>query len=73
MFPRPTPLRIRPRREFLLTARDISTDDGMSTVEYCVGLIAAAALAVVLYGIVTGDGVLNAITSIIQRALSVKV
>ena len=67
MFPRPIHLRIRPRREFLLA------DDGMSTVEYCVGLIAAAALAVVLYGIVTGDDVLNAITSIIQRALSVKV
>lgn len=67
MFPRPTPLRIRPRRDFLLG------DDGMSTVEYCVGLIAAAALAVVLYGIVTGDDVLNAITGIIKRALTVKV
>jgi hypothetical protein len=67
MFPHPTPLRFRPRREFLLG------DDGMSTVEYCVGLIAAAALAVVLYGIVTGDDVLNSITSIIQRALTVQV
>jgi hypothetical protein len=67
MFPLPTQVRIRPRREFLLA------DDGMSTVEYCVGLIAAAALAVVLYGIVTGDNVLNALTSIIQRALAVKI
>jgi hypothetical protein len=67
MFPRPTPLRFRPCREFLLA------DDGMSTVEYCVGLIAAAALAVVLYGIVTGDDVLNAITSIVKRALAVQV
>ena len=67
MFPHPTRLQIRPRREFLLA------DDGMTTVEYCVGLIAAAALAVVLYGIVTGDDVLNAITSIIQRSLSVKI
>jgi Flp pilus assembly pilin Flp len=67
MFPYPTPLRFRPRREFLLD------DDGMSTVEYCVGLIAAAALAVVLYGIVTGDDVLNSITSIVQRALTVQV
>lgn len=66
MFPCSTPLRIRPRRDFLLT------DDGMTTVEYCVGLLAAAALAVVLYGIVTGDGVLNGITSIIQRALTVR-
>jgi hypothetical protein len=67
MFPLPTPLRFRPRREFLLG------DDGMSTVEYCVGLIAAAALAVVLYGIVTGDDVLNAITSIVKRALTVQI
>jgi Flp pilus assembly pilin Flp len=66
MFPHPTPLRIRPRREFLLA------DDGMTTVEYCVGLLAAAALAIVLYGIVTGDGVLNGITSIIERALTVR-
>jgi len=68
MFPRPIPLlRFRPRKDFLLG------DDGMSTVEYCVGLIAAAALAVVLYGIVTGDDVLNAITSIVKRALTVQV
>lgn len=67
MFPRPTPLPIRPHPDFLLG------DDGMTTVEYCVGLIAAAALAVVLYGIVTGDNVLNGITSIIMRALAVKV
>jgi hypothetical protein len=68
MFPLTTqvPAR-RPRGEFLLA------DDGMSTVEYCVGLLAAAALAVVLYGIVTGDNVLKALTSIIQRALTVKI
>jgi Flp pilus assembly pilin Flp len=67
MFPHPTRSPLRPHREFLLA------DDGMTTVEYCVGLIAAAALAVVLYGIVTGDDVLNAITSIIQRSLSVEI
>jgi Protein of unknown function (DUF4244) len=67
MFPRPITLRFRPHKDFLIG------DDGMTTVEYCVGLIAAAALAVVLYGIVTGDDVLNAITSIVKRALSVKV
>lgn len=66
MFPHPIPTRLRPRREFLLA------DDGMTTVEYCLGLIAAAALAVVLYGVVTGDGVLNGITSIVQRALTVQ-
>jgi Flp pilus assembly pilin Flp len=66
MFPRPVPLPFRPRNDFLVG------DDGMTTVEYCVGLIAAAALAVVLYGIVTGDDVLNSITSIVKRALTVK-
>jgi Flp pilus assembly pilin Flp len=66
MFPRPVPLRFRPHNDFLVG------DDGMTTVEYCVGLIAAAALAVVLYGIVTGDDVLKGITSIVQRALTVK-
>lgn len=58
-----TPLRVR---------RLLLADDGMTTIEYCVGLLAAAALAVVLYGIVTGDDVLAGITSIIQRALTVK-
>lgn len=67
MFPHPTPLRIRPRPDFLLG------DDGMTTVEYCVGLVTAAAFAVVLYGIVTGDDVLREMTSIIQRAFSVQV
>jgi Flp pilus assembly pilin Flp len=66
MFPLPIRLRIRPRREFLLA------DDGMTTVEYCVGLLAAAAFAIVLYGVVTGDGVLNGITSIVQRAFTVQ-
>jgi Protein of unknown function (DUF4244) len=50
----------------------LHADDGMSTVEYCVGLLAAAAFAVVLYGIVTGDNVLKSLTSIIQRALEAK-
>ncbi|HWM04808.1 MAG TPA: DUF4244 domain-containing protein [Actinophytocola sp.] len=63
MFPHPSHL--RPRREFLLA------DDGLSTVEYAIGLIAAAALAMVLYAIVTGQDVAEAITAIIQRALTV--
>lgn len=66
MFSQPPRLRLRLCRGFWL-----ADDDGMTTVEYCVGLMAAAALAVVLYGIVTGDGVLNALTSIVQRAFTV--
>jgi hypothetical protein len=48
----------------------ITADDGMSTVEYAVGTVAAAALALVLYRIVTGDDVLSALTGIITRALA---
>jgi Protein of unknown function (DUF4244) len=46
-------------------------EDGMSTAEYAIGTIAAAAFAAVLYTVVTGDSIVGAITSIIQRALSV--
>lgn len=51
------------------TATD--TDAGMSTAEYAIGTVAAAALAAVLYMIVTGDSVTSALTSIIEQALSV--
>lgn len=40
--------------------------------EYAIGTIAAAALAAVLYTIVTGDSVVSALTGLVQRALSVK-
>ncbi len=46
-------------------------EDGMSTAEYAIGTIAAAALAAVLYTVVTGDTVVAALTAIVQRALSV--
>jgi hypothetical protein len=45
-------------------------DEGMSTVEYCIGTIAAAALGGVLYTVLTGDNVLNGLTALVQRALS---
>lgn len=72
MFPHPTPLPLHPRRDFLLGDNGMS-DDGMSTVEYCVGLVAAAAFAMVLYAIVSGADVLAAVTSIVQRALTVDI
>jgi uncharacterized protein DUF4244 len=56
---------VRARLNHLVTA-----DDGMSTVEYAVGTVAAAAFALVLYNIVTGDNVLEAMTGIINRALA---
>lgn len=45
-------------------------ESGMSTVEYAIGTIAAAAFGAVLYGVVTGDSVVSALTGIIDRALS---
>jgi hypothetical protein len=46
-------------------------DDGMSTAEYAIGTIAAAAFAAVLYTVVTGDNVVSGLTTLIQRALQV--
>lgn len=45
-------------------------DDGMSTVEYAIGTIAAAAFGAILYTVVTGDSIVGALTSIISRALN---
>ncbi|WP_026343855.1 DUF4244 domain-containing protein [Nocardia sp. BMG111209] len=45
-------------------------DAGMSTVEYAIGTIAAAAFGAVLYTVVTGDNIVNALTKIIDRALN---
>lgn len=47
-------------------------DSGMSTVEYAIGTIAAAAFAAVLYAVVTGDSIVSALTNIIARALNTK-
>ncbi|NIJ10060.1 hypothetical protein FHU38_000404 [Saccharomonospora amisosensis] len=62
-----------------LLRRDISRlraldgpDEGMSTAEYAIGTIAAAAFAAVLYGIVTGDSIVSALTSLVERALAVE-
>ncbi|GAB3296559.1 DUF4244 domain-containing protein [Parasphingorhabdus pacifica] len=44
-------------------------DAGMSTAEYAIGTIAAAAFAAVLYTVVTGDTVTGALTALIERAL----
>jgi hypothetical protein len=47
-------------------------ESGMSTVEYSIGTIAAAAFAAVLYAVVTGDSIVSALTNIIARALNTK-
>ena len=50
--------------------RLLEDDSGMSTVEYAIGCIAAAAFAAVLYAVVSGDSVTSALTQLVQRALS---
>jgi hypothetical protein len=51
-------------------SRLLDGDDGMSTVEYAIGTIAAAAFAAVLYTVISGDSIVTALTSLIQRALT---
>ncbi|WP_297546594.1 DUF4244 domain-containing protein [Amycolatopsis sp.] len=48
------------------------SDAGMSTVEYAIGTIAAAAFAFVLYTVLTGDSVVSTLTGLVEHALSVK-
>jgi len=60
----------RARQRAVMLAVD---DSGMSTVEYAIGTVAAAAFGAILYTVVTGDSIVNALSSIIARALSTKV
>jgi hypothetical protein len=48
-------------------------ESGMSTVEYAIGTIAAAAFGAILYSVVTGDSIVTALTNIITRALNTNV
>lgn len=50
--------------------RKMCSEQGMSTIEYAFGSLAAAALAGVLYLVVNGDAVTNAIEGVITDALS---
>jgi Flp pilus assembly pilin Flp len=50
----------------------VMDESGMSTVEYAIGTIAAAAFAAILYTVVTGDSIVSALTNIIARALNTK-
>ncbi|BBY56220.1 DUF4244 domain-containing protein [Mycobacterium koreense] len=51
----------------------VADETGMSTVEYAIGTIAAAAFGAILYTVVTGDSVVAALTRIIGRALNTRV
>ncbi|MEO3752620.1 DUF4244 domain-containing protein [Streptomyces sp. B6B3] len=48
----------------------VRSDAGMSTAEYAVGTLAAAALAALLYEVLTSGAVSGALESLIERALS---
>ncbi|MEO6795154.1 MAG: DUF4244 domain-containing protein [Mycobacterium sp.] len=50
-----------------------SDESGMSTVEYAIGTIAAAAFGAILYSVVTGDSIVSALNRVIGRALNTKV
>lgn len=58
------------RRRLTVIAAD---EAGMSTVEYAIGTIAAAAFGAILYSVVTGDSIVGALTNIISRALTTRV
>ena len=65
-----TPVHRPAPRTARLRAR-LRDDSGMSTVEYAIGTLAAAAFAAVLYAVVTGDSIVTALTGLVQRALQV--
>lgn len=65
-------------RRFLASVRTRAVllavgEDGMSTVEYAIGTIAAAAFGAILYTVVTGDSIVTALTNIVTRALNTSV
>ncbi|HIW95885.1 MAG TPA: DUF4244 domain-containing protein [Candidatus Corynebacterium gallistercoris] len=51
-------------------ARHWEDEEGMSTIEYALGCVAAAALGALLYTVVTSDAVESALSSIFERALN---
>ena len=65
------------RRARAVVARRLTTgaggEAGMSTVEYAVGTIAAAAFGAVLYTVVSGDSIPDALGGIIEQALNTSV
>ncbi|GAA3953816.1 DUF4244 domain-containing protein [Gordonia caeni] len=54
-------------------SRLAADDSAMSTAEYAIGTVAAAAFGAILYTVVTGDNIVSALTGIIGRALSTAV
>lgn len=51
--------------------RSARADAGMTTVEYAIGTLVAAALAAVLYRIVTGESIVTGLTNLVNRAIGI--
>lgn len=60
---------MRGMRSRMSSLRRVAGDSGMSTAEYAVGTIAAAAFAGLLFKIVTSPQVRTLLTGIIKKAL----
>ena len=46
-------------------------EDGMTTAEYAIGTLAAAAFAALLMAVIKGGGIKSALTAIIKQAISI--
>ncbi|MFJ6670183.1 DUF4244 domain-containing protein [Actinosynnema sp. NPDC091369] len=56
----------------MFAAKRILMDDrGMSTVEYAIGTLAAAALALLLYSLISGDWIQVLLQELLRRAFTV--
>nr|WP_184927176.1 DUF4244 domain-containing protein [Saccharothrix ecbatanensis] len=55
----------------MLVRKVFRDDSGMSTVEYAIGMLAAAAFAMILYAVLTGNLTLGLLQGLVQRAFTV--
>lgn len=72
IIPLPTEMAVRWNIDHRMSLWDqLRAEDGMSTAEYAVGIIAAVAFAGILLKVVTSPGVQAALQSIVAKALHV--
>ena len=70
-LPRTPHRAVRTEGEVMRRLRErFQRDDGMTTAEYAMGIVAAVAFAGILYKVVTSGAVTAALTAIIKTALS---
>lgn len=51
--------------------RNVLGDSGLATVEYAIGTLAAAALALLLYSLLSGDWLHGVLQALLMRAFTV--